>query len=569
RLIDAARRGELTFELASDEKLNAFKRTLSTVLGKRQRLRSLNNRIRQAQAAHGHRSPPVRGLKRERTGLQSELGHYERLLAESLSPVDMTPAERTQLAAALGDASLTEARAGITLVLPAAAQQQEVSRLIRHFRQGISSTAKTLNVTGDGLSLAIFVAQAVNMVQAFQAYNSLPSHAPREVRTQARLNVASALTATGAAGFLTAQGIGQAVLERQAKVLGEALGTGTISARLGVMHATLGGVGYLLGFFAAGASLIGNVGNLTEAVRSGQSRTTLGAVTAMGGNVGMMGAHGYGVARTFRTVRDVRSGVTTWAVAGKHLGKLFLRLNALGLVFTALELAGSWMYNRYNLSEHDQWLLTSPWGAEPTDQPLERYLQFLEQVLQPTHAVVEARYGETFMPAWFDSWTEGIRNPVKYIFTLHMPNVSPAMLSALGGEPPLRLAIRVWRLTPAGTRGRWTSTTWHDITEDWTSGMVVTSAERHAGLMVVGETPPEEPGKVRYALGVRYQWPDGQGGHRVDDQYFLIRPRRGRGAGPEQRYVPNDRVTPSSRSGHGEWHEIDGRAIALGSPKDD
>ncbi|PMR68025.1 toxin VasX [Halomonas heilongjiangensis] len=570
RLIDAARRGNLTFHLASVEELDAFKRALNRVLSLRENLRALNNQIRQSQRASGHNSRQVLALKHEKNGIQVALNRYEQLLAESLSPVEMPSEERAQLMAAVEDPSLDRARAGITLVLPAA-QQREVSRLVRNFRMGISSTANVMNVTGDGLSLAIFVAQAVNLVQAFRVLNELPSHAPSEVRRQAWLNVFNSVFATGAAGFLTAQGIGHTVLERQARALGEVLGTGTISARLGMMHLGLGGTGYLFGFAAAGLGLISNSGNLADSVRSGQSQATLGAVTAISGNLGMMGAHGHGFLTTIGTLRDVRNGVTTWAAAGKHLGKLFWRINLFGLAFTALELAGTWMYNRYNLGKHDQWLLDSTWGNEfegPDGQPLEHYLQSLENVLQPTHAMVEAHYGETFLPAWFDSLTEGIRNPTKYMIALHMPNVSPALLDVLGGEPPLRLSLKVWRLTPAGPRGRWTSTHWEEITEAWANGLVVSTApQEHPGLVVVGETPPEERGKVRYMVGVRYSRPDAQGGHRSDEQFILIRPRHGRGTGTKHRYVPESGLSPGSA--RSEWFEIDGRVIAAPATRND
>lgn len=63
----------------------------------------------------------------------------------------------------------------------------------------------------------------------------------------------------------------------------------------------------------------------------------------------------------------------------------------------------------------------------------------------------------------------------------------------------------MWRLTPAGRRGRWTSSRWEEITETWANSMVgATRPQQHAGLVVSGETPTEERGKVRYVVGVRY-----------------------------------------------------------------
>ncbi|MFD2883552.1 hypothetical protein ACFS4T_15490 [Pseudomonas lini] len=35
---------------------------------------------------------------------------------------------------------------------------------------------------------------------------------------------------------------------------------------------------------------------------------------------------------------------------------MFFRFNLAGALFTVLELGGTWLYNRYNLSAHDKWL---------------------------------------------------------------------------------------------------------------------------------------------------------------------------------------------------------------------
>jgi len=64
-----------------------------------------------------------------------------------------------------------------------------------------------------------------------------------------------------------------------------------------------------------------------------------------------------------------------------------MRFNLAGLLFTALELSGSWYYNRNNLSDHDRWLLSTPWGqGQDPDQclslPYEHYLKELRAHFQ-------------------------------------------------------------------------------------------------------------------------------------------------------------------------------------------
>jgi hypothetical protein len=55
---------------------------------------------------------------------------------------------------------------------------------------------------------------------------------------------------------------------------------------------------------------------------------------------------------------------TAWKVAGARLGSVFFRSSWAGGFFTILELAGTWLYNRYNTSGHDQWLQSTPWGLD-------------------------------------------------------------------------------------------------------------------------------------------------------------------------------------------------------------
>ncbi|MCL1487606.1 MAG: hypothetical protein MH186_06690 [Marinobacter sp.] len=65
------------------------------------------------------------------------------------------------------------------------------------------------------------------------------------------------------------------------------------------------------------------------------------------------------------------------------LSGLFARLNVAGLVFTVFELGGTWLYNRYNLSERDRWLQTTPWSLESElvhDSSLEAYAEAFARI---------------------------------------------------------------------------------------------------------------------------------------------------------------------------------------------
>lgn len=61
---------------------------------------------------------------------------------------------------------------------------------------------------------------------------------------------------------------------------------------------------------------------------------------------------------------DSTARTAAWAAAGTRLSTIFFRLNLAGALFTVIELGGTWLYNRYNLSPHDVWLQSTPWGVD-------------------------------------------------------------------------------------------------------------------------------------------------------------------------------------------------------------
>src|SRR5690606_23670502 len=89
-------------------------------------------------------------------------------LAAAISPIAEVPQNSMRVAGA------APGRAGITLVLPPA-ELQEFATGLRNIRNGYS-TAGTLGKLGDGVGLAVFVAQLVNLVQVTRETLSQPAN---------------------------------------------------------------------------------------------------------------------------------------------------------------------------------------------------------------------------------------------------------------------------------------------------------------------------------------------------------------------------------------------------------
>jgi len=148
-------------------------------------------------------------------------------------------------------------------------------------------------------------------------------------------------------------------------------------------------VGYFAGMLAAAMSLGSSHKNWQDSVRSGNQDAQMGATLSMLGNSGFLASNSYGFAQTIQAFSHVLAAeagsaarTAAWAAAGVRLSTIFLRFNLAGILFTALELSGSWYYNRNNLSDHDRWLLSTPWGqGQDPDQclslPLGHYLKGL------------------------------------------------------------------------------------------------------------------------------------------------------------------------------------------------
>ncbi|MGP4958840.1 hypothetical protein [Pseudomonas helleri] len=91
---------------------------------------------------------------------------------------------------------------------------------------------------------------------------------------------------------------------------------------------------------------------------------------AMVASGGLAATNAYGFGHTAKAGYQVLMAAkgearkTAWKVAGARLGSVFFRSSWAGGFFTILELAGTWLYNRYNTSGHDQWLQSTPWGRD-------------------------------------------------------------------------------------------------------------------------------------------------------------------------------------------------------------
>ncbi|WPX35474.1 toxin VasX [Pseudomonas sp. CCC3.1] len=380
RILQASKTEGVTFHFSTPQEQAALREALQETLKLRTQIALLKKKRAQSNRKNGHKSATSRELLEQIDYDNQRLDLEQRRLAASISPIPELPDEHARLFGS------TQGKAGLTVIFSNQGKRQ-VAGLMEDFRQGVSR-APVLNVLGDGAALLLFVAQAVNLVQVL-----------KETRAQTQngrdwVPFMSAFAATGAAGFAAAQGVFDTALSAQVKSLGDGLARTALSrlqVTIGKLHVGLGFFNYAFGVIAAVASLNSYHSNWLQAVRSGNRSAQNAAMVTMIAAGGLAASNAYGFINTVQAGLDVLRAAkgaareAAWKVAGTRLSSVFFRFNLAGAFFTVLELAGTWLYNRYNTSAHDWWLQSTPWGLdvdkrkELTLQEFQYYLEVLQQ----------------------------------------------------------------------------------------------------------------------------------------------------------------------------------------------
>jgi VasX toxin-like protein len=479
RMLDAIDQGKAEFRFASASELATFRDNLRQMLQLDQRMKQLQNQHEVANSTHGHLSKKAQGLVAEFKATREEHREIGKRVAAALSPV-----EETDTGLKLEPA--TTGRAGITLVPPALAQQ-EVGRLVGHFRQGLAS-APRVNLMGDWLGVLVF---GVQLAILWNVSNEIGSNSESPDDNS---RIYESLWATAAAGFLASQGIMDTAYGTRARVLADAWQRTALTGvhiRMGKLHVWLGGPAYLFGAVSAGISAYKHRENWLSAVQTGNAEAQTGAVLGMIGSGGLATTNMYGFGRTLgmaRAVGRASKGIAraeAWAVAGRTLSGLFARLNVAGLVFTVFELGGTWLYNRYNLSERDKWLQTTPWSREAEqvhNGSLDDYVKAF------------ARIGNSVT---LDEVPGEDEEPSRLRLNCHgLP--ADSLMEPLEGKAPHRLSIAAWRIQP-GRRGMFSlqPETWVPCT-----GAILGSLEQPADTDHL-QLPFRPPAHVKTQHGIR------------------------------------------------------------------
>jgi len=480
-MLDAIDQGKAEFRVASKDELATFRNNLRNMLQLDQRMKQLQNDHDVAKSTHGHRSEKAQGLVAEFKATREEHRKVGKRVAAALSPVE-------EIDTGLKLEPAVTGRAGLTLVMPAL-HQQELGRLVGHFRQGLAS-APRVNLMGDGLGFLVF---GVQLAILWNVSSELDSDSENSNDNQ---RLYESAWATTAAGFLASQGLMDTAYSARARTLSSAWQ----GSALRNVHIRMGGLHVGLGIFAYGAGAISSAisagkhrENWLRAVQTGNAEAQAGAVLGMIGSGGLTATNAYGLTRTGQSftqalaARGVKNRALAWATAGRTLSGLFFRLNVAGLAFTVFELGGTWLYNRYNLSERDKWLQTTPWSREP----------------EMIHDGSLEDYGETFAQigdsVTFDEAPGEGEEPAKLQLNCYGLHAS-SLAEPPEGDAAYRVSIAAWRIQPLERR------TLSLYPETWVpcTGAILASLEQLDGAdhLQLAFTPPAHE-KTKHGIRTR------------------------------------------------------------------
>ncbi|MHC8389733.1 toxin VasX [Pseudomonas sp. MDT2-39-1] len=450
RILDAAKTTGVTFTVASPAEHAALQTNLKELLRERDYLKTLTrerNQLTHNKNRQGHKTPRAVELQGEIVRVRGQLTQLEGRLAGALSPIAELPDQSVRLYGA------TPARAGVTVVFPPA-QQLEVRSLLKDIRLGVQSVPNAKLIRSEGMGLLVFLVQGVNLVSVYREMMNQTKN-PKK-----RAEFFAAFAATGAAGFTAAQSLADTALKARSTELVAGLqhhALQNVQVQMGKMHVGLGFFTYLFGFVSSLSSFNSQQQKWQQATRTGDRSAQTSAALATLGAGGMTAANAYGLNHTVRatfkvlTARGAAARTAAWGAAGTRLSTVFFRFNLAGALFTILELGGTWLYNRYNISAHDKWLKTTPWSLDTDhrgDHTLDEYQRYLAYLLNAPYTQLGLNE--------HDSWLKNLLLKAKpsdihlVLPRLKLSDFQPP----LSGQPAHRLGIGAHSIAiPLHSRG--------------------------------------------------------------------------------------------------------------------
>jgi hypothetical protein len=348
----------ITLEFSSTSQIHIFQEDVKKLIEMRKQMRSLKNKIKQT-LAQERKGQIAKGSHRQyvtqRKSIQKSLPPLESRVSTAMSPVGDGPC-----------------KAGCKIKSLTFDQESTFNKMVEDARKTrkLDNLGKNvfLSAGGDLFATAAAVIQIISFVRIFN-----------ETRNKAELDAndlqafVNALASTTGGVFAAAQGISTTVITTVMDNYASAAGKTLHAAKLGKLVGGLGLFAYTFGFVAAATSLFGEKGSVakwTEAMRTGDRATLMGASIVVLGDSGQFALNGWYTVATGNQLIRTATGAVAWTTSSVRLVSIAMRVNLIGLIFTGLQLTGEAIYNYNNKNKLDKWIQESTWGHKNANYSL-------------------------------------------------------------------------------------------------------------------------------------------------------------------------------------------------------
>lgn len=278
-----------------------------------------------------------------------------------------------------------------------AQMREELSRSVRDFRATGTFTApvrSVLSSKGDLLALTLVVLQAIKFIEVLG-----------ELKAQKNKSLASALpffeaiVGLAAVSLAATQGLAVTVFQAHIQRMESVAGKLNSMSRLGRWVGTAGLGAYGFGAVSALIDFNRHAQQWGEAITTGNHKALLATSMQLTGDAILVGTNAWAYKHTHQIVTQIvitpsELRALAWAQASPRLLSIAVKANLVGLIGTALQLAGEGLYNYFHRDAMQKWVEESAWGTNNLQRSLQDDWSALARVVQqPTCVLVRDAKG--------------------------------------------------------------------------------------------------------------------------------------------------------------------------------
>lgn len=391
----------LSIGFANSSEVNEFNHATTEAQDLRAKNTSLRNKIRQAWAIHRKNGlsgrPDVSVWEQSHESNQKRLFEIETKINNAIEPYGEGPA-----------------KVGFHIKGLTDAQKADIKQMASDLRSAKQiKVVKNLN-GWDGLAAVLAGFAVYNAAKSVKDYMNNPNK--KGVLLAMERDISNAVGAC----FGLAQGIRAGYDLAAVNNVQSATAKLVYGAKLGKWTTALGGAAYFFGLPTSSIKSIEAYQKLHESVIKGDQAGMIKNAVDMSAEGTMAVVNGYGFVQSAMVgravfVADKASKAVIWASNSARLLSIGARINLIGLIVSAVQLGGTVIYNRWNLTKYMQWFEHCQWGDEPTFSSLQQSNEQLAKIsTKPVAAIMKLKKGN--------------------VFTLTMPRFSLEQLTEAGVE---------------------------------------------------------------------------------------------------------------------------------------